>query len=147
MKNYRSLFQQLTRRIGLLNKNCCIVDDIEVSIVQSHILYEISTRDIPSMNQIAEALGIDMSTFSRQIQKLKSMGLVDKKQHSEDKRTYILSLTPKGKYVVSSISDEMNKYLEGIFSEMSEYEKEIVVKSIHLLNESMAKSNACCKSH
>jgi DNA-binding MarR family transcriptional regulator len=145
MENYRSIFHVLTRRFGLLNKNCCTVGKVEISTVQSHIIYEIDQINQPSMNQIAEALGIDMSTFSRQIQTLIKMGLVKKTQHHEDKRAYILSLTTEGKFVATSISTEMNVYLEEVFSDLNEFEREIVIKSIKRLNESMAKSTVCCK--
>jgi DNA-binding MarR family transcriptional regulator len=128
-----------------LNKNCCTVGGLEISTVQSHIIYEIDQNDQPSMNQIADALGIDMSTFSRQIQTLIKMGLVKKTQHHEDKRAYILSLTTEGKLVATSISMEMNLYLEEVFSDLNEFERGIVIKSIKRLNESMAKSTVCCK--
>ncbi|MFE8703004.1 MarR family winged helix-turn-helix transcriptional regulator [Cytobacillus sp. FJAT-54145] len=145
MENYRSIFQTLNRRFGLLNKNCCQVGGAELSLIQSHILFEIDHDKQPLMNQVAERLGIDMSTFSRQIQTLIKMGLVTKSQHSEDKRAFILSLTTEGKYVATAISTDMNQYLEEVFSHMSEFEKEVVIKSVKLLNESMAKSTVCCK--
>ncbi|AEV17974.1 MarR family transcriptional regulator [Geobacillus sp. NFOSA3] len=145
MENIRELFQVMTRRFGLLNKNCCSIDDVDISLVQSHILYEIDKREHPSMQQVAEALGMDITTFSRQIQNLVKKGLVKKTPLPEDRRVYTLSLTTEGKFIATTIDREINRYLEEVFSHMTEFEKETVIRSIKLLNECMAKSSVCCK--
>ncbi|MBA4492957.1 MarR family winged helix-turn-helix transcriptional regulator [Paenactinomyces guangxiensis] len=144
MENTRELFQIMTRRFGFLNKNCCSVGDHDISLVQSHILYEIDRQHHPSMQQIADTLGIDITTFSRQIQSLVKMNLVKKTPSSEDRRVSILSLTPGGKDAAAAIDKKMNAYLNEVFSHMSDFEKEIVVRSIRLLNSCMAKSAGCC---
>jgi len=145
MENQRELFQVMTRRFGLLNKNCCQVGGTELSLVQSHILYEIDRNEKPSMQQVADTLGIDITTFSRQIQSLVKMELVKKTPLPEDKRVSQLTLTTQGKYVSAKIDSEMNQYLNEVFSMMSEFEREMVIKSIKLLNEAMSKSTVCCK--
>jgi DNA-binding MarR family transcriptional regulator len=145
MENIRELFQVMTRRFGLLNKNCCSVGGTEISLVQSHILYEIQRQDNPSMQQIADTLGMDITTFSRQIQNLVKMDLVKKTPLPEDRRVYILSLTAQGKFIAAAIDAEMNRYLNEVFSHMSDFEKDMVIKSIKLLNQCMAKSSVCCK--
>lgn len=145
MENIRSLFQVMTRRFGLLNKNCCTVGRIELSLIHSHILYEIDRQNQPSMQQIADTLSIDITTFSRQIQNLIKMGLVKKSPMPEDKRVFILSLTTEGKFVATTIDTEMNQYLNEVFSHMNEFERETVIRSIKLLNEAMSKSSVCCK--
>lgn len=145
MSNLREQFQVMTRRFGLLNKNCCTIGGAEISLVHSHILYEIQRHSNPSMQQIADTLGIDITTFSRQIQNLIKMELVQKTPLPEDRRVYILSLTTQGKFVAATIDEEMNRYLDEVFSHMSEFEREMVIKSVKLLNECMSKSTVCCK--
>ncbi|TQR20661.1 MarR family winged helix-turn-helix transcriptional regulator [Psychrobacillus vulpis] len=144
MENKRELFQVLTRRFGLLNKNCCSIGAVDITSVQSHILYEIDKQTSPSMQQIAEAIAMDITTFSRQIQTLIKMELVKKTPSSTDKRVYILSLTVQGKFVATTIDESMNAYLEEVFSHMNEFEKETVIRSIKLLNQAMSKSSVCC---
>ena len=145
MENTRELFQMMTRRFGLLNKNCCSVGGNEVSLVQSHILYEVDRQHNPSMQQIAETLGTDITTFSRQVQSLISMNLIKKTPDPSDRRVYALSLTVQGKYVATTIDQQMNAYLNEVFSYMSEFERDMVVRSIKLLNEAMSKSDNCCR--
>lgn len=144
--NLRELFQIMTRRFGLLNKNCCSVGSHEISLIQSHILYEIDRRHRPSMQQIAETLGVDITTFSRQIQTLVKLKLVKKTPLEEDKRVYILSLTTEGKFTAAAIDRQINSYLDEIFSRMNEFERETVVRSIQLLNDCMVQLKlARCK--
>jgi len=145
MENVRELFHVMTRRFGLLNKNCCQVGGTEISVVQSHILYELFRRSKPSMQQVAETLGMDITTFSRQIQTLVKMELVVKSSLPEDKRVSQLSLTTQGKYVAAKIDEDMNQYLNEVFANMSDFERDMVLKSIQLLNEAMSKSSVCCK--
>lgn len=149
MENLRELFQMMTRRFGFLDKHCCTLTcccggDVEISPIQSHILYEIDRQHRPSIQQVAEALGTDITTFSRQIQSLIKMDLVEKTRNPEDRRIYILSLTEKGKSLSTIIDQEVNAYLNEVFSHMNEFEKETVIRSIKLLNQSMAKSSRCC---
>ncbi|ANS76852.1 MarR family transcriptional regulator [Paenibacillus yonginensis] len=145
MENARELFQIMTRRFGLLNKNCCSVGGCDISPVQSHILYEVDRRHQPSMQQIADILGTDITTFSRQIQSLVRMNLIQKTPDPSDRRVYTLSLTTEGKFVATTIDQQMNAFLDEVFSYMSEEEHQTVLKSIKLMNEAMAKSDNCCR--
>lgn len=146
MENVRELFQIMTRRFGFLNKNCCSAGGCDISLIQSHILYEIDRQHKPSIQKVAEALGTDITTFSRQVQSLIKMKLVKKTPDPDDRRVNLLSLTTEGKYVAASIDQQMNDYLNEIFSHMNDFEKETVIRSIKLLNEAMAKSSQCCSA-
>jgi DNA-binding MarR family transcriptional regulator len=145
MEDIRAMLQITMRRFGMLNKNCCTVENMDISMVQSHILYEIARKNLPSMQEVADTIGMDITTFSRQIQTLKKIELVEKSQSAEDKRVYHLSLTTKGKQVEDGINEQMKHYLENVFSHLNEAEQEEVMKSLQILNEAMGKSNMCCK--
>ncbi|WP_270168400.1 MarR family winged helix-turn-helix transcriptional regulator [Paenibacillus sp. SYP-B4298] len=146
MEDTRELFQIMTRRFGFLNKNCCSAGGHDISLVQSHILYEIDRQHQPSIQQVAEALGTDITTFSRQIQSLIKLNLVKKSPDPNDRRVYLLSLTMEGKFVATIIDQQMNAYLNEVFSNLNDFEKETVIRSIKLLNEAMSKSSSCCST-
>lgn len=145
MESTRELFQIMTRRFGLLNKNCCTVGGNDITPVQSHILFEVDRQHQPSIQQIAETLGTDITTFSRQVQSLIKMNLIKKTPDPTDRRVSTLSLTVEGKYVATTIDQQMNAYFDEIFSFMTEFEKDTVLRSIKLMNEAMAKSDNCCR--
>lgn len=144
MDNARELFQIMTRRLGLLNKNCCSVGGYDITLVQSHILYEIDRQHKPSMQQISDTLGTDITTFSRQVQSLINLKLVKKTADPTDRRVHTLSLTTEGKYVATTIDTQMNDYLDDAFSKMTEFEKETLLRTVNLFNEAMAQSSKCC---
>ena len=145
MSDTREMFQVFARRFGFLNKNCCSVGGVELSLVQSHILYEIDKKKNSSMAEIAETLGLDITTFSRQIKTLEKENLLTKTPSDEDKRVYLLNLTTEGSFIVGAINEQMNQNLDEVFSTMSSFEKEMVLNSIQLLNQAMVKTSACCK--
>lgn len=146
MEDIRGLFQIMTRRFGFLNKNCCTAGGIDISLVQSHILYEIDRQHKPSIQQVSDALGTDITTFSRQVQSLIKLNLVKKVPDPDDRRVQILSLTTEGKYVATTIDEQMKQYLAEVFSHMNDFEKDTVLRSIKLLNDAMAKSSLCCST-
>lgn len=143
-QNLRELFQVFSRRFGFLNNNCCQAGGHDISLVQSHILYEIERQHEPSMQQVAETLGTDITTFSRQVQTLIKINLVSKTPDPKDRRIFILSLTEEGKEVAENIDGQMNQYLDDVFANMSQEEQEMVVHSIQLLNKNMEKTTKCC---
>lgn len=139
--NLRTLFQLIVRRFGFLNDQCC--DSCcgeEVSPSQSHILFEVARQSNPSMQDVAKALGLDITTFSRQVKSLVERGYLKKTPHPSDNRVNLLSLTAKGESVEANITREMNQYIRQILSHLSEYERESVIRSIQLLNDAMQKT-------
>jgi len=144
MHNAREVLQTFSRRFGLLNKHCCTACDCKVSMVQSHILDEVYRRNHPSMQQVSDALGMDITTFSRQIQTLVRLKLMIKRQDPDDRRVYLLQLTAEGEAVAAQIDRQVNEQLAEVFEQMSDFEREVVLRSLNMLNETMARSKPCC---
>ncbi|MDQ1914005.1 MarR family transcriptional regulator [Paenibacillus sp. GD4] len=145
MENLRSTFQLLARNFGFLNEKCCEnCCGSDISLSQSHILYEINRQHNPSMQDIAGALGIDITTFSRQVKALADKELVKKTPHPQDNRIHILSLTPEGLAIENQINYQVNAQLTGVLSSMTPFERETVIRSIDLLNHAMKSSGSCC---
>lgn len=156
MESVREILQIFVRRFGLLNASCC--DECcgeQVSMVQSHILFEIRRAGNPAMQQVAEVLGMDITTFSRQVKNLEKKSLVTRQVSGEDRRVSLLGLTRAGSGVLAKIDRYMADRLEQIFSQMSVFEQETVTRSLQLLNDSVARvaeagsaqkvTIACCK--
>ena len=156
METIREQLQIFVRRFGLLNASCC--DECcgeQVSMAQSHILFEVRRLENPAMQQVAEELGLDVTTFSRQAKSLESKGLVARRVSPDDRRVTLLSLTSEGQRVLGKIDRYMSERLDRIFSGMSAFERETVVRSLGLLNDAVSKAGvdssrqegtiACCK--
>lgn len=156
MESIREKLQIFVRRFGLLNAACC--DECcgeQVSLVQSHILFEIRRKGAPSMQQVAEELGMDVTTFSRQAKGLEGRGLIVRSVSPDDRRVTLLGLTTAGEDVMERIDSYMTGRIEEIFSSMTPFEREIVARSLGLLNEAVIRAAesdsrpegviACCK--
>lgn len=154
MNGIRENLQVFVRRFGLLNASCCESCCGEtISLVQSHILFEVRRLGKPSMQQVADELGIDITTFSRQIKGMQEKGLVRRSVSPEDRRVNLLALTEEGMQTLGKIDLYMEGRVQRIFSFMSPFEREVVIRSLGLLNDALAKANvdpeakevACCK--
>lgn len=156
METIREQLQIFTRRFGLLNESCC--DECcgeQVSMTQSHILFEVRRSGSPSMQQVAEELGVDVTTFSRQAKGLEAKGLLSRSVSPDDRRVTLLGLTGAGMQVLEKIDQYMAARLERVFGGMTPFERETVVRSLGLLNDAVAKAGeadagsggiiACCK--
>lgn len=144
MESIREKLQIFVRRFGLLNAECC--DECcgeQVSMVQSHILFEIRRMENPSMQRVAEELGMDITTFSRQVKSLETKGLVNRQASPDDRRVSLLGLTCEGLQVLEKTDSYMSARIERIFSSMTPFERETVIRSLGLLNEAVAKAGCC----
>lgn len=144
METVREKLQIFVRRFGLLNAASC--DDCcgeQVSMVQSHILFEVRRLLNPSMQQVADALGMDVTTFSRQVKTMEAKGLVSRRVSDDDRRVSLLSLTAAGEDVLARIDRYMAANIDRIFSSMTAFEQETVIRSLGLLNDALASSGCC----
>jgi len=112
--------------------------------MQSNILHEIKRQHNPSMQEIACALDIDITTFSRQVKTLIERRLVKKTPDIQDNRIQILSLTVEGDKLNTDIDKQVNSDLEQVFSHLSEFERQSVISALHLLEKAMVQSHLCC---
>lgn len=107
----------------------------EISVIQSSIMNEISLLQNPSMQTVADALGIEITTFSRQIGTLEKKNLVARTPYEADLRIYILSLTREGERLVNLINTSVLAEMETALSSMNEFEKDMVLRSIQIFDE------------
>ncbi|WP_372632924.1 MarR family winged helix-turn-helix transcriptional regulator [Cohnella sp.] len=140
--NVREVLQMLVRRFGLLQKDgaqCC-----GVSVVQSHIIYELYKRPNISLNDLSELLSIDTSTLSRQVQQLVENDMLSRLPDPKDRRYVLLSLTPKGEGQYGEIAKTMEAYIAELFQNVPEDKRVQVLESLQILNDAMSKSPNCC---
>ncbi|SIT80928.1 MarR family winged helix-turn-helix transcriptional regulator [Edaphobacillus lindanitolerans] len=129
------MFHTLSGELNKIHKEACK----EVSVQQSTIMHEIQSLSEPSMQETARGVGMDITTFSRQIQSLVTSGHVSRKPYPGDRRIQILSLTELGESAVSQIDEEIMIQLGRSLSDMGDFEKEIIIRSLQQLYKNMSK--------
>ncbi|WP_139489740.1 MarR family winged helix-turn-helix transcriptional regulator [Brevibacillus dissolubilis] len=140
--NVREIFQLLVRRFGILQKDgaqCC-----GISVIQSHVLYELHKRPNLSLNDLAQILSTDTSTLSRQVNSLVELGWVSRLQDPKDRRYVTLALTEEGERQHDIIARQMQEYVESILVRIPEDKRQQVLESLQLISTAMSQSPSCC---
>ena len=100
--HYNAIFRQYSSRLSL-------------TAPQAFHLLSIPVDGI-SMSGLANKLGLDTSTLTRNIQKLEKLDLVRRRQDRNDKRILVVYLTDKGREKVEKIEES---FLDLNFSMMT----------------------------
>lgn len=77
-----------------------------LTIAEANALYVIGPQEPKTMKQIAEALGVAVSTPTRTIDRLVEKGLVTRTVAKKDRRKLLIELTPEGKDLLERMDEE-----------------------------------------
>ena len=78
------------------------------------------------MTTLSIKIGVDNSTLTRLIDILMKKGIVQKNRSSQDRRSYIISVTKKGELLQSKIEDEIDSFVSKLFRNTRlEYQEEL----------------------
>ena len=70
-----------------------------LSPAQMHTIEVIGYRQDIRMKELAEKLGVTTGTLTVAVDKLEKKGLVVRRPHQQDRRSWLVSLTPKGEAI------------------------------------------------
>ena len=82
------------------------------------------------MTTLSIKIGVDNSTLTRLIDILMKKGIVQKNRSSQDKRSYIISVTKKGELLQSKIEDEIDSFVSKLFRNTRLEDQEELKKSL-----------------
>ena len=103
--DFSEQIQEITTHINGITRQAAARHNI--SFAQAQFLLRMPTEGI-SISELSNLLGIDISTMSRNVNKLELLELVKREKKSEDGRTFILSLTPSGAELVDLLFAEID---------------------------------------
>ncbi len=103
-----------------------------LTIAEANAIYVIGPHEPKTMKQIAEALGVAVSTPTRTIDRLVEKGLVNRNVGKKDRRKLLIQLTPEGKDLLERMDEEgmlmARKMFENLQDEEIESLKRILLK-------------------
>ncbi|MGJ6980041.1 MarR family winged helix-turn-helix transcriptional regulator [Aestuariimicrobium soli] len=76
------------------------------------------------LSDLAQALGADLSTTSRQVSHLTSLGLLQKVPDPRDGRAQLIDITPAGKDLVLLLREQRSAYLGQVLDDWSPADRE-----------------------
>jgi DNA-binding MarR family transcriptional regulator len=91
----------------------------EVDLVQFRILVVIASYRVCSLNEVATAVNLHMSTASRTCERLAASGLVNRAANAADRRNLELTLTGRGEAVVGQAMRHRRAALAAILDRLS----------------------------
>lgn len=144
-KNFRELIRILERKLGLLNKEdtCCP----EVTLAQCHALVEIGRSEAISLKELANLLGLDVSTMSRTVESLVKKDFVFRSPSKVDRRSIDIQLTDKGLNIFNEIETKMDDEFKNIFEEISIDDQSTVLSGLNIIIEAFNKRQNTCSDN
>lgn len=103
-----------------------------LTIAEANAIYVIGPHEPKTMKQIAEALGVAVSTPTRTIDRLVEKGLVNRNVGKKDRRKLLIQLTPEGKELLKRMDEEGMLMARKMFENLQDEEigslKKILLK-------------------
>jgi len=107
-----------------------IVKDSGLSPAQTHTVEIIGHNQNMRMKELAERLGVTTGTLTVGVDKLEKLGLVERKPHERDRRSWLIVLTNEGK----KMYEQHHKYHQEFTNEIS---RDLTLEQINNLTEQL----------
>ena len=91
----------------------------DLSAPDCGILYVLHTGSVLNQLTIGQELGIDKATIVKMIDKLESLKLVKRDVDPTDRRSKLVSLTPKGSAMIEKVRQVRNELESEVFKQFS----------------------------
>ncbi|AEW96201.1 MULTISPECIES: MarR family winged helix-turn-helix transcriptional regulator [Streptomycetaceae] len=89
------------------------------------LLNRLDREGAMGVKALAEGMGIDSSTVTRQVAPLVESGLVKRTSHPEDGRAVVLALSPRGRARLEEVRASRRKLMAVVTDDWSEDEREM----------------------
>ena len=110
-----------------------IANDLGLTLSQVQLLLSIPFSSI-SMTDLANLLGIDNSTLTRNLNKLEKKSYIKRTKDCYDRRIYKISLSKKGSIKKNLIENKLNEVSIKILSDLNYKDKHDVFQSLEKLS-------------
>lgn len=127
-----ALFDEMNNKLSKTSQETLLRIYKNLTIAEASAIYAIGSDGPKTMKQIAETLGVAVSTPTRTIDRLLEKGFVNRTVGEKDRRQLLIELTSKGKELLDDIDKEnleiTRKMLKGLSDEEIETFKKILLK-------------------
>ncbi len=123
--------QTVARGLGRISRERARAGDVTPQ--QAETLQLIAERGAVSTSSLAQLLGIDPSTASRNLAGLEDAGLVTRKKASDDGRQTDVRLTPRGKRAADAVAGGTGQSLGALLDRVNRSERQKVIDAMETL--------------
>jgi DNA-binding MarR family transcriptional regulator len=107
--------------------------NLSLTTAQLKSLFFIDNEGITNFTKLAAALGVTSSNVTGIVDRLVEQELVSRKENPEDRRVLLLSVTEKGKTLLSSLRESRVKQISEVLTHLSTEELSILARGLALL--------------
>ncbi|HML06275.1 MAG TPA: MarR family transcriptional regulator [Methanobacterium sp.] len=127
-----ALFGEINSKLRKSSQETLLKIYKNLTIAEANAIYAIGPDEPKTMKQIAETLGVAVSTPTRTIDRLLEKGFVNRTVGEKDRRKLLIELTLKGKELLADIDKEnleiTRKMLNGLTDGETDTFKKILSK-------------------
>jgi DNA-binding MarR family transcriptional regulator len=113
--------------------------DSRIDRIALMVLGTLDHRGPSRLTTIADCVGFDPSTMSRQVADLEKAGLLERTTDPDDRRAALLEVTADGEALMKRLYTGRRRRLERLLSEWSDSDIATLGRVLAMLNESTAK--------
>lgn len=131
---------ELLSRVNILARH--IQHDLDVALAPttlsaSNYYFILKLGKVDEMRQetLFKTILLNPSNVTRRLAQLIALGLVAKRRSDEDKRAWIISLTPKGRRLIPMVTQIVADYEATLTAKLSEANKIEFARMLDVLNE------------
>ncbi|MDX2849839.1 MULTISPECIES: MarR family winged helix-turn-helix transcriptional regulator [Streptomycetaceae] len=102
------------------------------------LLHRLDNEGPMGVKALAEGMGIDSSTVTRQVAPLVDSGLVKRTSHPEDGRAVVLALSPRGRSRLEEVRSSRQRLMEVVTEDWTPQERESFTDLLGRFNSALA---------
>lgn len=110
-----------------------LMNETSLTHSQMFTLMQINSQKKCGISQIADHLGTTDAASSQMVQRLVTLGLVERLESQEDRREKKISLSPQGKELVKRIVDNRRRMIEELIRNLPADKQAVLIEAISLL--------------
>ena len=117
------------------------MDSTGLSFSQINILMRLFHEGITSVSEVGDLLGVSNAAASQAVDRLVGMGLIERTEDPQDRRTKRLALTQAGRTVIEQGIQARSQWVEGITHALKSEQQEMIISALTLLTEAAQNAN------
>jgi len=132
-----ALFGEINSKLRKSSQETLLKIYKNLTIAEANAIYAIGLDEPKTMKQIAETLGVAVSTPTRTIDRLLEKGFVNRTVGEKDRRKLLIELTPKGKELLEDIDKENLEITRKMLNGLSDGEIDTFKKILSKISENI----------
>jgi DNA-binding MarR family transcriptional regulator len=117
------------------------MDSTGLSFSQINILMRLFHGGITSVSEIGGELGVSNAAASQAVDRLVVMGLIERTEDPQDRRTKRLELTPQGCTMIEKGIEARSQWIEGVTHTLNPEQQEMIISALTLLTAAAQKTS------